>query len=422
MLMGQTGRSLPPEFWSTPAVAAALSCCDMPTLLEEIRRAHGWAQTDLAAALGYSQSWVSKVLRGVQPLTIDQIREISHKVGIPVHLLRFGTPEGESTTKRRDFGKTIALAMLPVPARCEVDESTASTLTAITGSQRRLDAGTPARDLVRSVTSHVEMANRLYARSERSPFAAGIAAAVSEAAGFAAWLHADMHDIGTARTYYRHAIDRARRAQHDLLAAYMLGSLAAFEIDAGDPALGLALLNEAREQMGPKQHPTPRAWLASIEALAHSARRNEDEATRALLVAEQAVEEAAQSPPPWPWVFPFDQAKFAGYRALVAVRLSQPGPALAAFAESLTSAQPAPKQRAVIMLEVATAVRQGGQRRHDDAQVDEAFRLASEALGTGVAYASERVVQRARRFRREYSGPITPKVREFDRRLRATLA
>jgi hypothetical protein len=34
---------------------------------------------------------------------------------------------------------------------------------------------------------------------------------------------------GTARTYYRLAIDRARLAKRDLLAGYMLGSLAAFE-------------------------------------------------------------------------------------------------------------------------------------------------------------------------------------------------
>jgi len=41
---------------------------------------------------------------------------------------------------------------------------------------------------------------------------------VSEAAGFAGWLYADMHDIGTARSYYRLAIDRARIAKQDLLA------------------------------------------------------------------------------------------------------------------------------------------------------------------------------------------------------------
>ena len=40
--------------------------------------------------------------------------------------------------------------------------------------------------------------------------AADVAAAASEAAGFAAWPHADMYDIGSARAYYRIAIGRAR--------------------------------------------------------------------------------------------------------------------------------------------------------------------------------------------------------------------
>jgi hypothetical protein len=64
----------------------------------------------------------------------------------------------------------------------------------------------------------------MLARTGKTPFAADVAAAASEAAGFAAWLHADMYDIGSARAYYRMAIARARQAGQDLLAGYMLGS------------------------------------------------------------------------------------------------------------------------------------------------------------------------------------------------------
>ena len=55
-----------------------------------------------------------------------------------------------------------------------------------------------------------------------------------------------MYDIGSARAYYRMAIGRARQAGQDLLAGYTLGSLAAFEIEGGDPGLGLTLVGEAR--------------------------------------------------------------------------------------------------------------------------------------------------------------------------------
>jgi transcriptional regulator with XRE-family HTH domain len=252
--MDQAERHLPPEFWSSPAVAAALASCDFATLLEEIRRAHGWTQKQLALAVGYSQSWVSNVLRRQQALTVDQVRGISRRIGVPVHLIRFGDPGGDDPTKRRDFGKAMALALVPLPTRAVVDETTAPTLTAITGAQRRLDATTSARELARGVTAHVEMANRMLARAGKTPHAADVAAAASEAAGFAAWLHADMYDIGSARAYYRMAVGRARQAGHDLLAGYMLGSLAAFELDGGDPELGLTLVGEARQPRRTRHH------------------------------------------------------------------------------------------------------------------------------------------------------------------------
>jgi hypothetical protein len=121
-------------------------------------------------------------------------------------------------------------------------------------------------------------------------------------------------------------------------------------------------------------------------------------------------------------MFPFDHAKLAGYRALACVRLGRPGDALAAFAESLAGAQPAPKQRAVVMLEVATAGRQEGVNHRDMARIDETFRLAGEAMAAGMRYNSERVLQGSRQFRRGYAGPATAQVHDFDQRLRATFS
>jgi hypothetical protein len=100
-----------------------------------------------------------------------------------------------------------------------------------------------------------------------------------------------------------------------------------------------------------------------------------------LLRAWKTVDKGSESAPaPWPWVFSFDQPKLAGYQALVAVRLNRPTEALAAFADSLSATQPAPKQRATIMLEVATAARQDGMQQKDNDRIDESFRLAFDAL------------------------------------------
>jgi transcriptional regulator with XRE-family HTH domain len=392
--------------------------------MQQIRKARNWTQAELAEAVGYSQSWVSKVLRRRQALTLDQAREISRRLGVPVHLLRFGSLGGEVPAKRRDFGKAIALALVPWPAPAGADQSTAPTLNAITNAQRRLDALTPARDLARGVVPHVEMANRMLGRASRPSVAADVAAALSEAAGLAGWLHTDMCDHGTARFYYRLAVDAARHAGHDLLAGYILGSLAAFEIDTGDHVGGLGLVARAREQMAGENHPTPRAWLAAIEALGHASERGGARAADDAIERAGAAVEAHQvmTEPPWPWIFPFDHAKLAGYRALVHVRLGRPGDALAAFADSLVAPQPAPKQRAMIMLEVATAACQEGVREKDTARIDEAFGLASEALTLGERYDSGRVLQRSRMFRRDYAGPVTSSVRALDRRVHATFA
>ena len=363
-------------------IARALASCDLPVLLEEVRKAHGWTQAELAGVVGYSQSWVSKVLRGKHALTLEQAHNLAVRAGIPVHLLRLGDDgREEDPARRRDFTKAAALALMSWPVLASPDTDAAPALRAVTAAHRRLDAATPARDLAGAVAAHVEMARRM-AGHDRGP---GVAAALSEAAGFAGWLHADMCDRGTARGYYRLAVGAARRAgPDDLLAGYMLGSLAAFEIDNGDPVTGLRLAERAQEQFGGPLPPTPRAWLATLHALGHASAGDSGAADAALGQAEAAIDApGAQDAPPWPWLFPFDHAKLAGYRALVCVRLGRAEQALAAFAQSLGAVQPAPKQRAVLMLEVATAARQEATASRDTAQADEAFALAGKGWRRG---------------------------------------
>ncbi|PSK98078.1 helix-turn-helix protein [Murinocardiopsis flavida] len=433
--MPQREGVLPAEFWSRPDLAAALSTCDMPAVVAAVREARGWSQGELARTVGYSQSWVSRVLNGQQSLTIDQVREIARLLGIPVHLLRFsgtggrpaataapsprpsGRAGGADPARRRENAKAAAPPVpLPgaAPAGNGIDESTAPALRAITGGQRRLDASSPARDLAAAAVAHLDLSGRTLKRAQRSPFAAPVAAAASEAAGFAAWLHADMGDLGSARTFYRAAIARARQAGDDLLDVYMLGSLAAFEIDADDPALGLGLAQEAGHRLGEGAHPTARAWLSCVRAMAHAGLGDAAAARHAVAAAEADVARPDNAEPPWPWVFAFDDAKVAGYRALTSVKLRDPGSAHAAFSDALGTARPGGKHSAVLMVELASA-------RADSGDIDEAFRLAGDALRTGAAFGSERIIGRVRRFRRRYEGPSARCVSRFDDQLAAVL-
>lgn len=430
---------LPPEFWTRPDIAAALSTCDVPAIVAAVREARGWSQGELARTLGYSQSWVSRVLNGQQSLTIEQVRDVARLLGIPVHLLRFanasarpaapapapptaarmaGRAREADPAQRRETARAVAVPAAPQNgedrSRNGVDESTAPALRAITGGQRRLDASSPARDLAAAAVAHLDLSGRTLNRAQRTPFAAPVAAAASEAAGFAAWLHADMGDHGSARTYYRAAIGRARQAGHDLLDVYMLGSLAAFEIDADDPALGLTLAEEAGHRLGGAAHPTARAWLSCVGALAHAGLGDAAASHRAVAAAESFVARPDNAEPPWPWVFAFDDAKVAGYRALASVKLRDPGSAHVAFSDAFATLRPDGKHSAVLMVELASA-------RADSGDIDEAFRLAGEALRTGAAFGSERIIGRVRRFRRRYQGPPAHCVSRLDDQLTAVL-
>ncbi|MFE9243895.1 multiprotein-bridging factor 1 family protein [Nocardiopsis sp. NPDC006938] len=439
-------------------MADALATCDMPTVIEGVRAARGWSQGELAQALTYSQSWVSRVVNGQQSLTVSQVHDLARRLEIPLHLLRFGgtgdgpdtgateapgapgctrepnevgtrTPgagareepaaSGRNPVRRRDPARPVTGGAATVPGRPSggqevhhgINETTAPALRSITGGQRRMDATSPARHLLPSAVAHVHLAEQMLGNARGTVFHTELSAAASEASGFAAWLSADLGDMGSARMHYRTAVVRARQAGMRLLDVYMLGSLASFEIDvAEDPELGLGLVQEAEHVLGPSAHPTARAWLACIGALAHAGLGDRVSAARAIRRAEREADSPDNAQPPWPWVFSFDRAKVAGYRALVGVRLRSPHDARAAFAEAVAPAPRNVKQSALLKVELASAHAEAG-------DVDEAFRLAQEALTTGVRFDSERVVGRVRSFRRRYRGPRAHCVEDLDGRL-----
>ena len=407
----------------TPSILAAAQAGNIGRVIRLSRQAQGLTQEQAGDRTGHSQSGISRLERG-RPTDVDELRRVAGALGIPPILL--GLAEQPSTThnaspkdddqdpvKRRQFlAAAAALAEAAAIPRSQGD-SVLTSLHAITAAQRRMDSLVPSRELADSAGSHLELAKRRHAQATGRVDRANGAAAVSEAAGFKAWLHWDMHDVGSARSFYGVSIQAAEATGDPTLHAYMLGSLATLAAYEGDAVEGLALLQHAAAALGEHPPAIATAWLASLEAVAQADAGNARRTWEALDRADEAVELIpGEEAPPWPWVFVFDHAKVARHRLTCAARLRRPDIAYAAAAgtgDYLSSGHR--KQRALSQLDLATAYLH-------DREPERAFGLAGQALTLGRETRSGRVVEAARRFRRAYDGsPAGAVVQNFDRQL-----
>lgn len=388
------------------------------SLIRQARKSRGLTQRELGEACGYSQTAISRIERGVQQ--VYDVRVLAHlgrQLDLPARLLGLAEPE-ESPVNRRDF---IAAGLASAAAAALPGSPVAPGLRSvagyrqITGSYRQLDAVVAGRDLSLPVSSHLAFGYRLLDRAPDEASKRDWAAAVAEAAGLAGWLSWDRANFGDARHHYQLAVTTARRSRNSLLSAYMTGSLAQLAIDSGAPAEGITLLASARTQLGPADNATAAAWLSCLEALAHATTGEGHAADQRLEVADAAASRiTCEDSPPWPWVFAFDQTKVASYRLTCATLLRQPKAAMAASkaaAPQLAGAHV--RQRTMLALDLAESRLLAG-------DAEQAFGDARRALSDAEAFGSERIAQRARRFRHVAAGRVPPRIMsDFDDALRA---
>ncbi|MEQ7124691.1 hypothetical protein ABN034_09210 [Actinopolymorpha sp. B11F2] len=275
-------------------------------------------------------------------------------------------------------------------------------------SYRRLEQHTPTRMLVGAVHAHLALAQQL-TKACRDGQRARLLGAISEIAGLAGWLHADLVEAAQARRFYRMSIFAAGRAGHQLLPIYMQGSLGQYATNAGDPVEGLRLIRGAAARLPRSAPRIARAWLCALEGVALACAGDRVGLT-VLDQADRHADAAQDDEPVWPWVFAFDARKIAVQRAVAAARLRLPAVALEAFAQAGESRSP--KQAAVAAVDFARALAAAG-------NVDEACRVAAAAYDTGRTYGSERACQAARDFRSRLRAPARA-LRDLDDRIHAS--
>jgi tetratricopeptide (TPR) repeat protein len=331
--------------------------------------------------------------------------------GVAVGSIVLAEPEARPLGRRG--GESASVHIDPEIAARAVEPATVgmgdrSTVTkvvgSVTGQYRRLEGSTPASQLIVPVTGHLQFAEQFLSEEDCAENRK-LAAALSEASGFAAWLSFDMHDHTAAQAHYRDAVRYAQRARSNVLAAYMLGSMSYWAASLGNVSEAVRLLGQAK-RLGIAS-PTGAAWLATIEATVHAAANN----AQAALVAIQQAERAPVAGPSWPWLTPFDAAKIAGYRGACHLRLDQPADAQRALDAAISAAHPGPKARALLLADLADAYL----RQH---KLDASCQCISQAFDIGLNKRSEKILHRVRVLRRQLDRWKTARpVRELDTRL-----
>ncbi len=296
------------------------------------------------------------------------------------------------------------------PAPATGADPTVDAIRSVTEQYRLLEALTPAADLQAPVLAHLRfVADRLDADPS-----AQLAAAASEAAGFAGWLAVDRGNHTQARKQYQQAIDHADRSGSGVLAAYMLGSMSLWAADLGLADEALSLIGSANRRLPDLVPSTVAAWTAAVEAMAHAARHDARAALAALARAEASTQQDAE--PLWPWVYPFTNTRLASYRGSCATRLNLHALALPALHQALDGFGPtATKAKALTLVDLAAS-------HLAAADVEQACGKAGEALEIGVEQRSQRIVGRVLAVRAQMASlQTTVAVQALDQRILATL-
>ncbi|MGH8899635.1 MAG: hypothetical protein ACRDZ4_22055 [Egibacteraceae bacterium] len=293
-------------------------------------------------------------------------------------------------------------------------------LTAVTYRYRRMDAKVASWRLIEPVAAHLRFLGELYCDAAGSRIGSSLAAAVSEAAGLAAWLCFDMGDAARAHAHYRHAVRAAGAAGDPLLGGYMVGSMAWLAVQVGDGDAALELVQAAKSKIGPIDPETPAtscAWLAVHEALAQATLRDARKAFTLLDRAGDAVTRAASEAPVWPWLYPFSPDKLVAFSGSCYLRLGRANEARSALQKALRLRPAGGTARATVLIDLAGAHLM---RPRPEVDVDETCQLVAEAAGIAANKGSARLWRQVRETRTRLQPWRTSRaVRQLDERLRS---
>lgn len=287
-----------------------------------------------------------------------------------------------------DLERLAALgSQTSVPSRRVVDED----LARVTAGYRNLYHELTSAELQVPVAAHLKLLTTLLKKATDAT-SRPLASSVGETAGLAAWLYADLGDNARSQQMYRIADSALADAADWALSAYVYAFRASTLLERGNRSEGIAALDVAEAQT-PRTAPGAMiAWISALRANALAAVGDHTAARAALSLATTALDRA-DSQARAEWMYDFDHARLAGYRASCFLWQRQAKPAITEI-QSALAVLPSNcvRRRADLTLDLGYAQLIGG-------DIAEASASASVACGVFLAHGSVPGLRRVERFR-----------------------
>ena len=359
---------------SAPAMAAHVA--SLASLGMRERLLQQWADLAMLGPMG--QRLLAKILEPRRTLIMDR--------RTMVKLLGTGSAAALLELLRDSGGVASAEAQPPLG----LEPTSTYVLDSLALRYQRMYHSTAPAELMIPVTAHLELVDELASTAPAGPQRQEVLRNHSQVALLAGRLSFfDLHDPGTARTYYGMSLDSAREAGDPHLEAVTLGHMSFVAAATRSFRAAIDLLEGANEHAsGSTIVPS---WLAAVESEIRSRAGETTAALAAVERAEAALVPAKEIPT---WMDYYDATRLNGFKGFAYLAAGQVGQAETTLQTAVACLDAgAVKQRSVLLTDLATAYVHEG-------EVDKGCELASEAAVTLARAGYETSAERLREFRR----------------------
>jgi len=301
---------MPPEFWRTEAMAAALASGDLGRVIRAYRchpfHGHRVSQALLAGWLHMSQAAIWRIENDRRRVTIDEIARIADALGMPVAVPWTSQPEvGEDVdplSRRSLLGAGVGAALgltattAPAAAAREVDPGLVSHWVKLLRVLDLHDARWGPHEALDTVRQEIGLIAR-HREVARGELQRQLLRVESRWAQFAGWLNHDAGDVHSRDAWADRALRLAREADYHEMVAYVLVRQGRWAVEDQDGQRAIGLTEAARRV--PPTTEQVRALCALTEAQGHALTGDEGACERGLAGAHQLLDRA--DPPQSPW-------------------------------------------------------------------------------------------------------------------------